>query len=181
MSESLASAEKFKSGLWDKHLESEFAHKSPDEAMATMTSNPSVTIVPTMIGGRGAEELYTFYDKHFLNQLPPDLEVLPVSRTIGAERVVDELVLRFTHTVQMDWVLPGVPPTGKRIEFAMVVVVSFEGDKIKAENAYWDNATILKQAGLISDPKLPILGAESARNLLNPTESLNELIKRTQR
>jgi carboxymethylenebutenolidase len=180
MSESLA-AEKAMSGLWDTHLESEFAHKSPDEAMATMTDNPRVTIVPTMIGGRGKEELYTFYSKHFLNQLPPDMEVVPVSRTIGKERVVDELVLRFTHTLQMDWVLPGIPPTGKRIEFAMVVVVSFEGDKILAENAYWDNATILQQAGLITDPKLPILGAESARNLLSHTAPLNELIRRTRR
>jgi carboxymethylenebutenolidase len=177
MSQSLASADQAKTSLWETHLESEFAHKSPDEAMATMTSNPSVTIVPTMIGGRGAEQLHTFYSKHFLNQLPPDMEVLRMSRTIGAERVVDELILKFTHTVRMDWVLPNVPPTGKRIEVAMVVVVTFEGNKIKSENLYWDNATILKQAGLIHDPKLPILGAESARNMSSPTEPLNQLIK----
>jgi carboxymethylenebutenolidase len=181
MSESLASAEKAQSGLWDTHLESEFTHKSPDKAMATMTDNPRVTIIPTMIGGKGKEELYTFYSKHFLNQIPADMEVLPVSRTVGQGRIVDELVLRFTHSVQMDWVLPNVPPTGKRIEFAMVVVVYFEGDKILAENAYWDNATILLQAGLIADPKLPILGAESAQNLLSHTAPLNELLRRTRR
>jgi carboxymethylenebutenolidase len=181
MSDSVAAADKAMTGLWDKHLEAEFAHKSPAEAMSTMTSNPRVTIVPSMVGGRGPEELHTFYAKHFLNQLPADLEVIPVSRTVGATRVVDELVIKFTHTVQMDWVLPGVPPTGKRIEFAMVVVVYTEGDRISAENLYWDSATILRQAGLLPDMKLPVLGAESARNMLSHTAPLNELIRRTQR
>jgi carboxymethylenebutenolidase len=181
MSESLASAEKAITSLWDKHLESEFAHKSPEEALATMTDNPRVTIVPTMVGGRGTEELRAFYARHFLNQLPPDLEVTSVSRTIGSTRVVDELIVKFTHTVQMDWVLPGVPPTGKYIEFAMVVVVYTENGRIAAENLYWDTATIMRQAGLITDPKLPIRGAEHARNMLSHTAPLNELIHRTQR
>jgi carboxymethylenebutenolidase len=181
MSNSVAAADQAMTGLWDKHLEAEFAHKSPAEAMATMTSNPRVTIVPTMIGGRGAEELQNFYARHFLNQLPPDIEVITVSRTVGSSRVVDELVIKFTHTLQMDWVLPGVPPTGKRIEFAMVVVVYTEGDRISAENLYWDSATILRQAGLLNDPKLPVLGAESARNMLSHSAPLNELIRRTQR
>ncbi|MFL5344661.1 MAG: ester cyclase [Hyalangium sp.] len=181
MSDSVMAADKAMTGLWDKHLEAEFAHKSPDAAMSTMTSNPRVTIVPIMVGGRGPEELKNFYARHFLNQLPPDLEVTSVSRTVGASRVVDELVIKFTHTMQMDWVLPGVPPTGKRIEFPMVVVVYTEGDQIAAENLYWDTATILLQAGLLPDTKLPVPGAESARNMLSHTAPLNELIKRTQR
>lgn len=181
MSDSLASAEKAMIGLWETHLEAEFAHKSPEQAMATMTENPRVTIVPTMIGGKGPEDLRNFYARHFLNQIPPDIEITPLSRTVGQGRVVDEMVLRFTHTVQMDWVLPGIPPTGKRIEFAMVVIVYSEGDRISAENLYWDNATILRQAGLLPDPKLPVLGAESARNMLSHTAPLNELIRRTER
>jgi carboxymethylenebutenolidase len=181
MSDSFALPEKAMIGLWETHLEAEFAHKSPEQAMETMTENPRVTIVPTMIGGKGPEELRTFYARHFLNQLPPDIEITPLSRTVGQGRVVDEMVLRFTHTIQMDWVLPGVPPTGKRIEFAMVVIVYSEGDRISAENLYWDNATILRQAGLLPDPKLPVLGAESARNMLSHTAPLNELIRRTER
>ncbi len=181
MSETQASAEKSVTGLWESHLRAEFAHKNPDEAMETMTKDPVVTIVPTLIGGRGPEELHRFYATHFLNQIPPDMEIVPVSRTVGQGRVVDELVIRFTHTIQMDWVLPSIPPTGKRIEVAMVVVVYMEGDRISAEHIYWDNATILHQAGLITDPKLPILGAESARYMLNPTEPLNGLIRRTER
>jgi carboxymethylenebutenolidase len=181
MSDSLASAEKAMIGLWDTHLAAEFTHQSPEEAMATMTGNPRVTIVPTMIGGKGPEELHNFYARHFLNQIPPDIEIVPLSRTVGQGRVVDEMVIRFTHTVQMDWVLPGVAPTGKRIEFAMVVIVHSEGDRISAENLYWDNATILLQAGLLTDSKLPVLGAESARNMINHAAPLNELIRRTRR
>lgn len=181
MSQSLAAAEKSVTALWDKHLESEFAHKSPEEALSTMTDNPRVTIVSTMVGGRGTEELRTFYAKYFLNQLPPDLEVTSVSRTVGTNRVVDELVIKFTHTVQMDWLMPGVPPTGKWIEFAMVVVVYMENGRIAAENLYWDTASIMKQAGLITDAKLPIAGPEHARNMIHHSEPLNELIHRAQR
>lgn len=173
----MSKAETTITNLWEKHLESEFAMKSPEEALATMTDDPRVTIVPTLIGGRGRDEIGHFYGHHFLNQLPPDLEVVPVSRTIGEGRLVDELVLRFTHTIQMDWVLPGIAPTGKRIELAMVVVVYVQDGKIAAENLYWDNATILRQAGLLPDPSLPVLGAESARQVLDPSAPHNELLR----
>jgi len=180
MSEFSASTQHAISSLWDTHVALEFTHKDTDATLATMTNNPRVTIVPIMIGGQGREEMRTFYSKHFLNQIPPDMEVVPVSRTIGESRVVDELVLRFTHSMTMDWMLPGVPATGKRIELAMVVVVHVEGDKIASENIYWDSATILRQAGLLPDPKLPVLGAESARNMLDPAP-LNALIRRAGR
>ena len=184
MSESLPSTRNAISdainGLWELHLASEFAHKDPEEALATMTSDPRVTIVPTMIGGHGRDEMHTFYAKHFLNQLPPDLEIVPLSRTIGEARIVDELVLRFTHSIQMDWVIPGVPATGQRIEVAMVVIVNIVDGKIASENIYWDNATILRQAGLLTDDRLPVLGAESARNMIEPAP-LNHLIHRAER
>lgn len=163
--------------LWDKHLAAEFAAKSTEEALSTMTANPRVNIVPLMVGARDREELEVFYSKHFLNQLPPDLEMTSVSRTIGADRVVDEMVIRFTHSIQMDWMLPGLPPTGKRIELGMVAIVQFEGGKIAHEHLYWDNATVLRQAGLLDD-SLPVLGAESARQVLDPTRPMNELIRR---
>ncbi len=166
--------------LWELHLASEFAHKDTEEALATMTSNPRVTIVPTMVGGNGRDELRTFYANHFLNQLPPDLEVVPVSRTIGETRIIDELVIRFTHSIQMDWVLPGIAATDRRIELAMVVIVSVEDGKIASENLYWDTATILRQAGLLPDLRLPVLGAESAQNMIAPAP-LNDLIHRAAR
>ena len=168
------------SQLWDNHTGLEFGHKNTEAALATMTEDARVIHVPTMTGGRGRDELRDFYSRHFINQLPPDLEIVPVSRTVGQSRVVDELVVRFTHTVQMDWAMPGHPPTDKRIEFAMVAVVHFDGERIASETIYYDQATILRQAGLLTDPRLPVLGAESARSLLEPLP-LNQLIDRSAR
>src|SRR5262245_32943764 len=91
------------SNAWDQHLASEFAAKSADRALATMTAHPHVNIVPLMIGARGRRELHDFYANHFLSQIPPDMEMITVSRTIGQDRVVDELVGRFTHSIRMDW------------------------------------------------------------------------------
>jgi carboxymethylenebutenolidase len=166
--------------LWDAHLAAEFAQRSADDALATMTRDPTVIHVPTMIGGRGRDELHTFYAQHFLNQLPPDLEMVPLSRTIGDDRVVDELVVRFTHSATMDWILPGIAPTHRRIELALVVVVQFDAGKIASERIYYDSATVLRQIGLLPDPALPVLGAESARSLIEPLP-LNQLIRRTVR
>jgi carboxymethylenebutenolidase len=122
--------------VWDEHLRAEFSAHSPDKAIATMTANPLVNQVPVMIGGDGREEVYEFYAKYFLHQIPPDTETVPVSRTLGQGRLVDEMVIRFTHTIPMDFILPGIPPTGKRVEVAVVVVVQFDGDKMAHEHLY---------------------------------------------
>jgi carboxymethylenebutenolidase len=161
--------------MWDLHLQSEFAAKSTEETMATMTATPRVNVVPLMVGGLDAPELRLFYSNHFLNQLPPDIETVPVSRTVGQDRVVDELILRFTHSIRMDWILPGVPPTNRRIEVPMVVIVQFDKHKIAHEHLYWDMGSILLQAGLI-DASLPVRGADSARQVLNPVLPMNQLI-----
>jgi carboxymethylenebutenolidase len=165
------------SNAWDQHLASEFAAKSPEEALATMTAEPYVNVVALMIGGRGRDEVRDFYADHFLSQIPPDLEAVPVSRTVGQGRVVDELILRFTHSIRMDWLLPGVPPTGKRVAVPMVAVVRFEGDKVAHEHIYWDQASVLVQVGLL-DRTLPVRGGEVAAQVLNPTQPMNELIRR---
>ena len=165
------------SSAWDQHLAAEFAAKSADQALATMAANPHVNHVPLMIGGRGRDELHDFYANHFLNQIPPDIEVVPISRTVGQGRVVDELVMRFTHSIRMDWLLPGIAPTGERVELPFVVVVQFEGDKVAHEHVYWDQASVLVQVGLL-DRTLPVRGGETAAQVLNPTQPMNELIRR---
>jgi carboxymethylenebutenolidase len=168
------------SSAWDQHVAAEFAAKSADEALATMTAEPHVNEVPLMIGARGREELHDFYANHFLNQIPADMEMVSVSRTIGQGRVVDELIMRFTHSIRMDWVLPGIEPTGKRVELPFVVVVQFEGDKLAHEHLYWDQASVLVQVGLL-DRTLPVRGGETAAQVLNPTQPMNELIHRATR
>ena len=164
---------------WEKHLGTEFSAHSADAAIATMVSNPLVNQVPVMIGGYGKEELHEFYAKYFLPQIPPDTEMVPVSRTIGQGRLVEEMVFRFTHTIPMDWMLPGIPPTGKRVEIAMLVVVQFDGDKLAHEHLYWDQASVLVQLGLLQPEGLPVVGAEGAQSVLDRSIRLNELIRRS--
>jgi carboxymethylenebutenolidase len=165
------------SSAWDQHLASEFAARNADHALETMTADPYVNIVPLMVGARGRDELRDFYANHFLSQIPPDLVMVTVSRTIGQDRVVDEIVARFTHSIRMDWLLPGIAPTGKRVELPFVVIVQFEGDKLAHEHLYWDQASVLVQVGLL-DRKLPVRGGEIAAQVLNPIQPMNELIHR---
>ena len=176
----LTANEQHVNDLWNEHLRAEFSAHSADEAIATMVAHPRVNQVPVMIGGEGQDELYEFYAQYFLPQIPPDMEMVPVSRTIGQGRLVDEVVARFTHTIPMDWMLPGIPPTGKRVEVGLVVVVQFDGDKLAHEHLYWDQASVLVQLGLLPPGGLPVVGAEGARSVLDRSLRLNALIHRAQ-
>src|SRR5262249_37402104 len=163
---------------WNEHLRTEFVAHSAEEAIATMVAHPRVNQVPVMIGGEGRDELYEFYANYFLPQIPPDTEMVPVSRTIGQGRLVEEMVFRFTHTIPMDRMLAGIPPTGKRVEVGLVVVVQFDGDKLAHEHLYWDQASVLVQLGLLQPGGLPVVGAEGARSVLDRSLRLNALIRR---
>jgi len=163
------------SSVWDKHVGAEFAAKDADQAVATMTADSYVNLIPVMIGARGRDGVREFYANHFVSQLPPDIEIVPVSRTIGQDQVVDEMIIRFTHSIRMDWLLPGILPTGKRVEVPFVAIVRFEGEKIAHEHLYWDQASLLVQIGLL-DRMLPVRGGEIAAQVLNPTQPMNDLI-----
>src|SRR5262245_4245179 len=165
------------SSAWDQHLASEFAARSADQALATMTADPHVNVVPLMVGARGRDELHDFYANHFLNQIPPDMEMVTMSRNIEQGSVVAELIARLTHSIRMDWLLRGIAPTGKRVELPFVDIVQFQGDKLAHEHLYWDQASVLVQVGLL-DRSLPVRGGETAAQVLNPTQPMNELIHR---
>jgi len=165
--------------MWERHMAAEFEKKSISETMETMTSDPFVNHVPVMTGGVGSSEVRHFYSTYFLPGHPPDTEIIPVARTVGDDRVVDELIHKFTHTIEMPWILPGVPPTGKRVEVAVIVVVQFKDGKIAGERIYWDQASVLAQVGLIDKEKLPASGIEASRKVINASnEPSNNLIKR---
>jgi len=176
----LTAEEQHLGDIWQEHVRAEFNAHRADEAMATMIANPLVNAVPVMMGGDGKEEVYQFYAKYFLPQIPPDTEMVPVSRTIGQGRMVEEMIFRFTHTIPMDWMLPGIQPTGKRVEIAMLAVVQFEGDKLAHEHLYWDQASVLVQIGLLEPAGLPVVGSESARSVLDRKIQLNELLNRAE-
>jgi carboxymethylenebutenolidase len=166
------------SDLWEAHLREEFSTHDTDATLETMVPDAYVNHIPVLTGGVGHEELRQFYSRHFIFKMPPDTEIVPVSRTIGAERLVDEMIFRFTHTVEMDWMLPGIAPTGKRVECGLVVIVHFRDGKLASEHIYWDQASVLVQIGLIDPLCLPVAGVESARKLADRTLPSNRLIAR---
>jgi len=164
--------------LWEDHVRFEFSTRNTEDTLATMVEDAYVNHVPVLTGGVGRDELREFYSKRFIPQMPPDTEMTPVSRTIGEDQLVDEMVVKFTHTIRMDWMLPGVAPTGKRVEVPLVAIVRFRDDKLAHEHIYWDQASVLVQIGLIDPAKLPVVGIETARKVLNPSLPANELMKR---
>ena len=129
-----------------------------------------------MTGGRGRDEMLEFYGRYFISQMPADTRITSVCRTVGQERVIDEIIFSFTHDIEMDWMLPGVPPTGGHVDVPTVVVVQLGGDDIVCERIYWDQASVLVQIGLLDPSKLPVVGVETARKVLDPSLPSNELI-----
>lgn len=162
---------------WEQHLAAEFGMRSAEQALTTMVEHPVVIEVPILMGGSGTAELRHFYAHHFLNQIPPDLTMKPISRTVGQDRLVDELFVSFTHNHPMDLMLPGVAPTGRPVETVLLIVVQFEDGKIAHEHLYWDQASVLVQVGLLERGTLPVVGAEGARQILRVTQPFNELAR----
>ena len=163
---------------WEAHMKGEFADKDVDETMRTMVEPAHVNHVPTMTGGTGFEAIRAFYGTHFIPRIPADTKVTPVSRTIGETQIVDEMIFSFTHTVQMDWMLPGVAPTGRRVEVPLVAIIGFKDGKVQHEHIYWDQASVLVQLGMLDAKALPVAGAETARKVLDPGLPSNALIER---
>ena len=164
--------------LWEAHCRYEFETRDVDATMSTMVAEPYVNHIPTMTGDVGHDQLRRFYKYHFIGLNPADFELIPVSRTIGTDSLVDEFVMKFTHTTEIDWLLPGVPPTGRRVEAPVVGVIKFEGDKLVHEHIYWDQASVLVQVGLLDPTGLPVAGVETAQKVLDKNRPSNELMNR---
>ena len=156
--------------LCDAHIAREFADLDVDATMETMVPEPYVYCVAVMTGGFGGEGVRRFYSQHFINQIPKDAKVTRISRTVGKDQVVDEFILSFTHDTQWDYLLPGIPPTGKRVELPHVLVMKFEDGKVAHEHLWWDQASLLVQVGLLDPGSLPVVGIEQARRLLRIAE-----------
>ncbi|HJT19225.1 MAG TPA: nuclear transport factor 2 family protein [Nitrospira sp.] len=162
--------------VFDAHVKHEFIDHDVDATMRTMVSEPYLLHVPTLTGGAGSREIRAFYERHFIGKWPSDTTVSQISRTVGSDQVVDELLLRFTHDTPPAFMLPGVAPTGKHVELPVVVVMKFENGKIAHEHIYWDQASLLIQIGLLDPRMVPALGREQAHALLDPSLPLNRLI-----
>jgi carboxymethylenebutenolidase len=163
---------------WEEHLRCEFADRDAAATVATMSDDNYVNHVPVMTGGRGRDEMLEFYGRHFIPKMPADTRLTPVCRTVGQGRVIDEMIFAFTHDITMDWMLPGVAPTGRQVEVPLVVVVQLREGRVACERIYWDQASVLVQLGLLDPSSLPVIGAETARKVLDPGLPSNELIRR---
>jgi len=164
--------------LWEEHLRHEFATQDTKATLETMVPDAYVNHIPVLTGGVGHEQLREFYSRHFIPKMPADTDIVPISRTIGTERLVDEMIFRFTHTIEMDWMLPGIAPTGRRVECPLVVIVHFRDGKLSNEHIYWDQASVLVQLGLLEGTNLPVAGLETAKKLADPGLPSNHLIER---
>jgi carboxymethylenebutenolidase len=163
--------------LWEEHCRYEFDTRDVDATMATMVAAPYVNHIPTMAGGVGHDQLKRFYKYHFIGANPPDMTLTPVSRTVGADSLVDEMVVRFTHTTVIDWMLPGIPPTGRSVEIPMVAIIQFRDGKLAHEHIYWDQASVLVQIGKLDPQGLPVAGADTARKVLDANQPSNTLLR----
>ncbi|KAA6413014.1 MAG: hypothetical protein FRX48_02757 [Lasallia pustulata] len=174
--------------VWEEHLALEFLHKDADSTMRTMVPEPYVNHIPTITGGIGSKDLHRFYRDFFIPNNPPSMRFRLISRTIGTDRVVDEMFLSFRHTQEISWILPGVKPTDREVEVALVSIVCIRGGKLYHEHIYWDQATVLVQIGLLDAKmvpkgkfakKLPVVGREGARKVLDESSvPSNELIEK---
>jgi carboxymethylenebutenolidase len=181
MTETLTPAQQKMVAAYEFHTGAEFATHSTADAMASMVPDPYVALLPALTGGNGPAEVEDFYEHHFIFNMPPDMELVPVNRIIGSSYIVEESVFRFTHTVELDWMLPGLAPTGKRVEIAVVSIVKMEGEKLAHEHIYWDQASVLAQLGLLDTDQLPVVGADGARKILDRNVPVNQLMKRLRR
>lgn len=177
----LTPEQKLLNDRWEEHIRDEFTTRDTTATMDTMVSDAYVNHVPVLTGGVGREQLSEFYSRHFIPKMPPDAEIVPVSRTIGSERLVDEMIFRFTHTLEMDCMLPGIAPTGKKVECGLVVIVHFRDGKLSSEHIYWDQACVLVQLGLLESSRLPVAGVESAKKVADHSLPSNHLIERARR
>lgn len=163
--------------LWEQHTACEFITRDVGATMATMVAEPLVNHVPTMTGGVGQAEVARFYRDHFIPRMPADTKLVPISRTVGAASVVDEMLFCFTHDVAMDWMLPGVAPTRKYVEIPLVAIVLFVDGKVSSEHIYWDQASVLVQIGLLDPAGLPVCGEVQARKLVDEALPSNTLMR----
>ena len=153
------------SAIWEQHIGHEFSTRDTEATLDTMVEDAYVNHIPVMTGGRGKPELRRLYSTDFIPKMPPDTKLTPISRTVGTDQLVDEMIFSFTHTIEMPWMLPGVAPTHKYVEIPLVVIVHFRDGKLAHEHIYWDQASVLKQIGLLTDATLPVFGAETARKV----------------
>ncbi|WP_226900192.1 nuclear transport factor 2 family protein [Nonomuraea phyllanthi] len=162
--------------VWEAHTSAEFETRDVEATMRTMTDNPTVMHVPTGMGGTGYTGVRDFYRQWFVGRNAADMSIESLSRTVGDGTIVDEMLITFTHDIEIPWILPSVPPTGRQVCVPVIAIVGFEGTAVASERIYWDQAAVLAQVGLLDGEtvtRLPIVA--SPLGLLDGTAVPNQL------
>jgi carboxymethylenebutenolidase len=170
MSATLAPAQQRMLDAYLRHTRAEFETRRVEDAIASMVETPHVLLLPSLEGGFGREAVADFYAKRFVFSMPPDMQLELLTRIVASDHIVEECVMRFTHTQEIPWLLPGISATGKRCEMAVCVVVKLSGEKVEHEHIYWDQAAVLRQLGLLDSSAGPAVGVEAVRALSAPSE-----------
>jgi carboxymethylenebutenolidase len=166
-------------GVWERHTKAEFVDTDVEATMETMTGDPSVLHVATSIGARGRESVRAFYRDYFIGHQASNMTLLPLSRTVTLECLVDEMTISFTHDAVIPWILPGLEPTGRRVTVPIVTVIGMRDGLVHSEHIYWDQATVLAQIGLIDARGLPVVveGQAEALGADAPESTRNALLR----
>ena len=169
---SLADQQNAMAAAFDRHVAAEMAGDL-ETTLSTMSKSPHIIHVPTLKGGVGVAGVREFYANSMTGKsfFPPDVSITTLSRTIGQSQLVDELSISFVHTEEIEWLAPGVAPTGRPIELVVVVIVGFDAEQsITHEHIYWDQAGVLIQMGMLQPgPGFPVTcGSKSSRRVRQP-------------
>jgi len=155
--------------VWEAHTSAEFEQKDADAAIATSGDRRNRESCAAEVLRRN------LYSAGAARHRP---EIAYAERRAEPHhRRIYPPLLRFTHTVRMDWFAPGIEPTGRRLAVPHVGVIAFEGGKISSEHIYWDQAAVLAQMGLLNG-ELPVIGAAQCDRLLDADAPVNQLIQR---
>src|SRR5438105_14555823 len=96
----LTAAQEVLRKLWEEHVRHEFATHDTEETLATMVEDAYVNNIPVLTGGVGRKQLREFYSKHFITPLPPATKMIQISRTIGNDQLVDQMIFMFSYTIK---------------------------------------------------------------------------------
>lgn len=137
--------------IWDEHCYYEFADRSVEHTMSTMVQEPYVNHVPTLTGGIGRSALTDFYRHNFIFNNSADTALELISRSIAIDRIIDEFIFSFTHDRELDWLVPGIPPTNLKVQVPFSAVVNIRGDRLYHEHISWDQGSVLRQLNLLPE------------------------------
>ena len=129
-----------------EHLRSENRHDL-EALMATFGPDARYDDEPWQDHRAGLQEVRAYYVE--LLRSMPDLAIEVRQQHVASDAIIVEVTIRGTH--MGPW--RGVPATGRRMEFPLCGIYTFDTqDCLAGERIYYDRAAVMRQLGLFHDP-----------------------------